>query len=75
MLLDFVCQLRTLSPVFISDTGCVCDVPDIGVREILASLCLRCGEETCGVKDEALLNLSLVRIRGRNLGYISVDLG
>ena len=48
---------------------------DIGIREILASFCLLYGEETCGVKDKALLDLSLVRIRGRNLGYISVDLG
>ena len=48
---------------------------DIGMREILASLCLLCGEGTCGVKDEALLDLSLARIRGRNLGYISVELG
>ena len=54
---------------------CVCDVYDTGMREILASLCLLCGEETCGVKYEALLDLSLVRIRGRNLGHISVELG
>ena len=48
---------------------------DSDMREILASLCLLCGEGTCGVKDEALLDLSLARIRGRNLGYISVELG
>ena len=48
---------------------------DIGMQEILASLCLLCGEETCGVKDEALWDFSLARIRGRNLGYISVELG
>ena len=54
---------------------CVMSLSDIGIREILASLCLICGEETRGVKDEALLDLSLVRIRGRNLGYISVELG
>ena len=67
--------------MFIRDIGCVCvcvcvmSLSDIGMREILASLCLLCGEETCGVKDEALLHLSLARIRGRNLGYISVGLG
>ena len=54
---------------------CVISLSDIGIREILASLCLLCGEETRGVKDEALLDLSLVRFRGRHLGYISVDLG
>ena len=54
---------------------CVMSLSDIGIREILASLCLLCGEETRGVKDEALLDLSLVRFRGRHLGYISVDLG
>ena len=48
---------------------------DIGIREILASFCLLYGEETCGVKDKALLDLRLVRIRGRNLGYMSVELG
>ena len=34
---------------------CVCVMPlsDIGMGEILASLYLLCGEETCGVKDEA----------------------
>jgi len=48
---------------------------DLGIREILTSFCLLYGEETCGVKDKALLDLSLVRIRGRNLGCISVDLG
>ena len=54
---------------------CVMSLSDIGIREILASLCLLCGEETRGVKDEALLYLNLVRIRGRHLRYISVDLG
>ena len=54
---------------------CVMSLCDTGISKILASFCLLCGEETCGVKDEALLDLSLVRIRGRNLGYISVDLG
>ena len=72
-------MLRTLSPVFIRDISCVCvsvmALSDSDMREILASLCLLCGEETCGVKDEALWDFSLARIRGRNLGYISVELG
>ena len=54
---------------------CVMSLSDIGIREILASFCLLYGEETCGVKDKALLDLRLVRIRGRNLGYMSVELG
>ena len=29
---------------------------DIGMRERMASLCMLCGEETCGIKDEALLD-------------------
>ena len=54
---------------------CVMSLSDTGMKEILASICLLCGVETCGIKDEALLDLSLARIRGRNLGYISVELG
>ena len=70
MLLDFVCQYFVEDSCLYIHKGyrlcvCVTSLSDIGIREILASLCLLCGEETCGVKDEALLDLSLVRIRGR----------
>ena len=86
ILLGFVCQYFVEDSCICIHTGylgcvcvcacvCVMSLSDIGIREILAWLCLLCGEETCGMKDEALLDLSLVRIRGRNLGYISVDLG
>ena len=54
---------------------CVMSLYNTSIREILASLCMLCREETCEMKDEALLDLSLVRIRGRNLEYISVELG
>ena len=80
MLLDFVCKYFVEdSCLYIHKGYWVCvsvmSLCDTGIREIVASLCLLCGEETCGVKNEALLALSLVRIRGRHLGYINVELG
>ena len=32
---------------------CVMSLSDTGMREILASICLLCGVETCGIKNEA----------------------
>ena len=86
MLLDIVCQYFVEDSFTCIHKGyrvcvcvcvcvCVMSLSDTGMREILASICLLCGEETCGVKDEALWDFSLARIRGRNLGYISVKLG
>ena len=82
MLLDFVCQYFVEDSCLFIHKGYrlyvyvyVRCLSDISIREILASLCLLCGEETCGMRDEALLDSSLVRIRGKNLGYISVELG
>ena len=80
MLLVFICQYFVEDSclcILKSYRMCVCvmSLSYTGITEILASLCLLCGEETCGVKDEALWDFSLARIRGRNLGYISVELG
>ena len=40
--------------VFVCVCVCVCvcvmSLSDIGMRERLASFCLICGEETCGIK-------------------------
>ena len=82
MLLDIVCQYFVEDSFTCVHKGyrvcvcvCVMSLSDTGMREILPSIGLLCGEETCGVKDEALWDFSLARIRGRNLGYISVELG
>ena len=69
MLLDFVCQYFVEDSFTcihkryqVSVCLCVCvgvcvmSLSDIGMRERLASFCLLCGEETCGIKDEALLD-------------------